>query len=575
MPPSGWSHNAQRLWQAMSDGEVLDLTPDGRPGNAAADCSVSAEVLAHLMVLPPETSSGLVPRLRLRGAHIAGKLVLRYGKIEIPVELIDCRFDEPVDLANATVRAADFTSCHMPLLHADGLKVDADLTLTGLIASSISLFRAEIGGNIWLNTARLDSEGGDWAINGAQLRVEGGLYADSLEARGGVNLWGARAFSLEITHSHLTGEDTRPALRADGLTLTQDLRASGLNVSSGGIKLFGASVGGQFWLAEANISSTTGWAVNAPQLNIAGGIYGRGLTVRGGINLFRVTVGASIELPATTLIRQHSNALRAPAIHVGGDVILDRTARIDGDIDLSAAQIKGILTLSTAEVAHDATIDLRRATADKLDVTALNASTATLDLRGARIATIDDDADTWPQQIALDTLNYQALNPILPAHRRLAWLNRGSHYHPQPYEHLAAHYRQLGQDDDARTVLLAKHRRRRRTLRLPARYWSYLEDVTIGYGYRPGRALAWLLLLTATVATVFAAASPRPVQSAHPTFQPVVYALDLILPILDLGQERAFVPTGPTQWIAWASTIAGWLLATTAIAGITRRLARP
>jgi hypothetical protein len=123
VPPSGWSHNAQRLWQAMSDGQMLDLTPDGQPGKAAADCSVSAEVLAHLMVRPPETGSGLVQRLRLRGAHIEGKLVL---------------------------------------------------AVTGLVTSSISLFRAEIGGNLRFNTARLDGGGSDWAINGAQLRVEGG-----------------------------------------------------------------------------------------------------------------------------------------------------------------------------------------------------------------------------------------------------------------------------------------------------------------------------------------------------------------------------------------------------------------
>ena len=63
-------------------------------------------------------------------------------------------------------------------------------------------------------------------------------------------------------------------------------------------------------------------------------------------------------------------------------------------------------------------------------------------------------------------------------------------------------------------------------------------------------------------------------QPSHPSFQPVAYALDLILPILDLGQEKAFIPVGVTQWIAWASALTGWLLATAVIAGITRRLVR-
>jgi hypothetical protein len=173
-------------------------------------------------------------------------------------------------------------------------------------------------------------------------------------------------------------------------------------------------------------------------------------------------------------------------------------------------------------------------------------------------------------------LTYRALNPVLPAGRRLVWLGRANDgYHPQPYEHLAAYYRQLGHDDDERAVLLARHRLRRRNLRPLARFWGYLEDATTGYGYRPARALGWLLVLTAGVATVFSTTPPRAVQpdSGSP-FQPVAYALDLILPILDLGQQNSFIPVGATQWLAWASSLAGWLLATTVIAGITRALTR-
>jgi hypothetical protein len=78
----------------------------------------------------------------------------------------------------------------------------------------------------------------------------------------------------------------------------------------------------------------------------------------------------------------------------------------------------------------------------------------------------------------------------------------------------------------------------------------------------------------ATITGRLSLAPPRPVQASHPRFQPVAYALDLIPPLLDVGQEKAFVPIGFTQWIAWASALAGWLLATAVIAGITRRLVR-
>ncbi|MDQ0766168.1 hypothetical protein [Streptomyces canus] len=179
-----------------------------------------------------------------------------------------------------------------------------------------------------------------------------------------------------------------------------------------------------------------------------------------------------------------------------------------------------------------------------------DAPPATLDLSAATIVAITDTADSWPSQVALTELTYQALHPVMPAAQRLPWLQRGTDYHPQHYEELAAHYRQLGHDDDARTVLLARHRQRRRNLPGPAQLWGYIEDVTVGYGYRPGRALIWLLALIATAAIAFSAAPPQPSQSNGASFQPVVFALDLILPVLDLGQEKAFTPVDSTAWIA-------------------------
>lgn len=83
-----------------------------------------------------------------------------------------------------------------------------------------------------------------------------------------------------------------------------------------------------------------------------------------------------------------------------------------------------------------------------------------------------------------------------------------------------------------------------------------------------------LLVLITILTVVFTAAPARPVQREARQFHPIAYATDLVLPVLDLGQEGAFVPQGVTQWIAWAGSLCGWLLATTVIAGITRRLTR-
>jgi len=146
-------------------------------------------------------------------------------------------------------------------------------------------------------------------------------------------------------------------------------------------------------------------------------------------------------------------------------------------------------------------------------------------------------------------------------------------YSPQPYEQFAALYRRLGHDDAARAVLRARQRHRRTGFSPPARAWSVLQDVLVGYGYRPGRAAAWLVALLLLGTATFTVEPPAAARQAPP-FNALVYTWDLLLPIGDYGQQQAYAPTGAGQWIAAFLISAGWLLATACLAGITRTLNR-
>ena len=55
---------------------------------------------------------------------------------------------------------------------------------------------------------------------------------------------------------------------------------------------------------------------------------------------------------------------------------------------------------------------------------------------------------------------------------------------------------------------------------------------------------------------------------------PALYALDLLLPVINLGQDGAWKPAGAGQWFATALVLLGWVLATTVAAGATRLLRR-
>ena len=236
----------------------------------------------------------------------------------------------------------------------------------------------------------------------------------------------------------------------------------------------------------------------------------------GCVNLFGATIGSTLEFDGATLSNPEGTALRAPGSVVRADITCTGGFRAAGAIDLSGARIGGELRLAAATFAS-----------------------TEADLRKADIRVLSGELSSWPGQLRLNELTYTALEPYLPADQRLSWLHRDpGGYQPQPYEQLAACYRRLGHDEQARIVLLAKHRHRTKRLRLAAKVWGHVQDAAVGYGYRPARAFAWLALLVTVTAIYFTANPPHAIGTGSPRFQPVIYAFDTVVPVLDLGSRR-------------------------------------
>jgi hypothetical protein len=202
-----------------------------------------------------------------------------------------------------------------------------------------------------------------------------------------------------------------------------------------------------------------------------------------------------------------------------------------------------------------------------------------VDFTHAQVGVIADDRISWPAHIRLRGFAYDALHEhstISASERLLGWLGHDlDGYIPEPFEQLAAVYRKGGRDDDARKVLIAKQRRRRSTLPLPGRIWNTLLHWIIGYGYRTWQAGLWLLGFLLVGWVVFAEAYPARMTAtkspgqALPRFQPFVYALDTLLPVVDLHQQDNWIPQGLAQWWAWLSILAGWVLTTAVVAALT------
>jgi len=143
-------------------------------------------------------------------------------------------------------------------------------------------------------------------------------------------------------------------------------------------------------------------------------------------------------------------------------------------------------------------------------------------------------------------------------------------------------YRRAGDDQAARRIQLAKHRRLNRVTswrRWHFKIWYLVQDGVIGYGYAPLRALAWLVgLLVLGVLLFRYGATPYSVASGHRSFtlsNSVGYTLDLLLPTSALQERQVWQSSSGLGEVAASGLVVfGWLLTATVFTAAARVLQR-
>ncbi|GAA1983351.1 oxidoreductase [Kitasatospora viridis] len=581
--PKDWSAAEVRLWEAYRSSEICDLSygelliDNPALGDRwGEERTVRAEVLARLLLSGPEPLPGRVRGLKLVGARITGRLWLAGGRWDAYVELHDCYFDTGAVLSEAHAGTVRLDGCWLPRLDASRLDTAGDLVLARCtVPYGIRLTDAQIGTDLIVN----------------YLSVGGDQYGR--------------------------------ALSADGLTVHQDFEADRLT-ADGEVSLRTAKVGGRLSLRGAQLRVRAGKAncLNAARLTVGSTCYltgwrdprtsngqaGQGAEanepLEPGPHGEAAARAQSAAFPEQRFLRgsgqpgpYHSGVLpgqrSAPAGEdpdMYGQDFGDYSGapmtvpfRAFGGVRLDDSHFESACLINGAEFHLTGTqeLSLRRIQTPELRFTTRTPPTGTVALSRARIGNLVDVPQAWPHnhKVRLTGFSYDALRPPEGSEytvaQRIAWLDNGlDAFHPEPYEQLAAALRRDGLDDDARHVLYAKQQRRARTLPLPGRLWSRLQDITVGYGYRPGRAALWLLAAWVIGTLWFAGHPPAPVKlDEHPHWNPALYAASLVLPIVNFGED-GWAPAGFSQWLGAALVLTGWVLASTVVTGATRVLQR-
>jgi hypothetical protein len=339
------------------------------------------------------------------------------------------------------------------------------------------------------------------------------------------------------------------------------------------------------------------------------------------------------------------------------DAINFYRAEIDGDLDCSSGRFVGDDPISMVEavIKGDALfhqdfetgglVDFRLATVGRSlsfnqarftgdGVNGLNAERATvggtlywvkithtphtmLDLGSARAGALWDDAASWPAPGNLDLTGFvygDFSGGPADADARLEWIHRqprSDWAQPQPYRQLAQVLREDGAEEGATQVEIAHENAMTEYggIPMPQKIWRLALRATIGYGYRPLRALWWILLFVAFGTFLFgwgyrahlitpteesaydsfcATGVPPPHYSPFSSF---VYSLENFLPVVDLHQATYWrpnprhrpagdkpmtaaesrlgtMPARMLRWYLWLHILAGWTITPLLCAGL-------
>ncbi|UXY27004.1 oxidoreductase [Streptomyces sp. HUAS TT20] len=502
------------MWQAFRNGSVYDLSS----GDAVVD--------------DPHGGHPWGPERTVRARIVCWLLLdgppALAGRVS-SLKLVGVRVTGALDLAGGTV---------MPYLELRDCRFDQEVLLPEARFTTARFVNCSV--------PRLEA---------ARVHTEGDLHLPRCRFHNGVRLTDAHiGTDLLLNQAIVYRDRSGRSIAGDGMTVGQDLQAELLE-SHGELSLRGAKIGVSLSLRGARLLNPySRLALNAPQLTVERTLY---LTPAG--------VGSPL-LSGTTPAR----GTRIQRFECQGGVRLD-DGRFGDAVDLERARFT---------FTDDQELSLRRVQTPELRFLGDAPQRGKVVLSGARTVNLVDRAAGWPGpgNLHMGGFAYENLVPQgpFPLNRRLEWVAAATaEYNPEPYERLATVLRGAGEDEDAREVLLAKQRRRRETLPLAAKLWGYVQDWTVAYGYRPGRAAVWMAVLWAAGTLAFAHAGHPPMNpGGHPVWNPALFVLDLLLPVIDLGQVGQWQLRGGWQWLSAAMILLGWILATTVAAGATRLLRR-
>lgn len=574
-----------------------------------------------------------VPGIRGDGLVTTGDVLLRDGfQAAGKVRLLSAQIGGNLDCDTGL-----FDGKEGDALSADRVVINGSMFMCdGFQATgTVRLLGAQIGGNLTCSKGQFDGKGSN-ALSADRAVIKGSVFLrDGFQATGEVRLLGAEiGGDLDCNKGQFDGKGGA-ALSADGAVIKGSVFLRDGFQATGKVRLLSAQIGSNLTCTKGQFDGKDGDALSADSAVIKGNVFLRdGFQAMGSVRLLGVQIDGSLDCSKGQFDGKGGDALCTDGMHVVDVFFFRNLASPINRVSLASASV-GVLVDDADAWGGDLVLD--GFTYGSIGGRAPTTATARLAWLDKQLPAMSGQsgagADFRPQP-------WKQLQNVL---REMGHAEDARQV-AVALEHRLRKTGLIGQSPETlRYWPTWTNRPRRWMYRKLACGFHWGFWALTGYGYRPMRLMMWMLAVWLGCATfywfaalppndVFAPSNPLVFQHAdyqvcapnrpasdeemakppeqqkvvgagnwylcgelreeYTGFSPLAYSLDVILPLVDLQQQKDWGPLIPTPqahpWdefrergmkhltrlVIWFETLFGWLaslLLVAIVSGLTKR----
>jgi uncharacterized protein YjbI with pentapeptide repeats len=533
----------KRLFEACQKGEILDLG-NKRPTEKTVENEIRGEFLRVLILSNNQEIEEnkrkyyLKWKLNIRkkilkidpkgimftGAYISGIFDFSFCGTDLPFKFKNAIFEKEINFSDSKIKLLDLSGSQVDGINAQGLFCQSQIFITNIKSTSeINFISAQIDGSIICSNSK---------------------------------------FTRVLDKSY----EGKSYLVKDGKLKNKEIITLNLN---------SAKINGNVLLDKKFIS-------------------------KGEVSFTSAQIEGGVICSDAKFINKNKKALSFNSAKINGNVFLGENFCISGDLDFSASKIRKISISKKIRIKGNFLFSVMMV--DTIHISNLSFNEKHL------------------KKLRLDGLIYNHLSGTnLDSKTLLEWLGKMPEFKPQPYKQLAKVLRNMGHNEDANSIMIKYNDelRKKDFLTCDRLFISILKWIygkTAGYGYKPLRVLGTMFIVwlfcslfywNASKVAVFAPTNPLVFQKKdfyqctvnsdgtpwtdffnyskynssnnwvlnenldgeYTTFNPFMYSLDVILPIVDLQVEKdwgQYVSSNNgtlndfTRWLMWFEILFGW-----------------